>query len=309
MRGDRRRHSFLTAIAVLAVGLSALAFFGGWAWQIDMLAQFRFQALLAAIALLVVAAMLRARVAALAIVAAIALNAYALLSVPVAAQPPAGAPSLRIAAFNLLGDNRRIDDVVAWLREQQFDLVSFEELTPAFAAQMDSLADLYPYRLMQPSKGGFGIGIISRHPLLTQETLFPERPWRRVLRVSVDFGGTPIEVLALHPPPPLMASFAVEHDDTLDSVAALPPNPHRIVMGDFNAALTSLALRRLCARLELAEAGIMPRLTWPTNSFWPLQIPIDHILVGKGLALGQIENGPALGSDHFPQIAAVTINR
>jgi endonuclease/exonuclease/phosphatase (EEP) superfamily protein YafD len=103
----------------------------------------------------------------------------------------------------------------------------------------------------------------------------------------------------------LGAALAREHDEILNAVALLPLNPRRIVMGDFNAAPTSLALRRLMAKLALAEVSVLPRLSWSTAYPWPLRIPIDHVLVGTDLPLLKVENGPALGSDHFPQIAHI----
>lgn len=302
----RWRASAISAMALLAAGLSALAFFDALGWQIDLLAQFRLQMLLGAAALLVVLLALRRWWGSAAAAIALALNLYAIGDVPVVAFT-AGEVQLRVAAFNMLGDDRNIDDVVAWLRQEQFDVVSFEELTPAFAAQLGALADLYPYRVAMPRKGGFGIGLIARRPFLTQDILFADSPGRRVLRVSVDVDGTPVEIVAVHPPPPLSAAFSREHDTTLDSLAALPANPHRIVMGDFNAAPTSGALRRLMAAQGLREASRWPRLTWPSDLPWPLRLPIDHVLVGNGLALLRVENGPALGSDHFPQVAAIDV--
>ncbi len=300
----------LGIVGLVAAVLSALAFLGGSSWQLDLLAQFRFQAALGAVALFVVAAAARAKWGALLAALCVGLNLYALLAVPVAAKPQADAPSLHVAAFNLLGDNRRIDDVVGWLREQQFDVVSLEELTPAFAAQLDALADVYPYRLMLPRKGGFGIGIISRHKLLEQETLFPASATFPVLRVRIELGHETVEVFAVHPPPPLTKELAVAHDATLSMLAVrLKPEPHRIVMGDFNSAPTGFALRLFCADLALAGPGVLPRLSWPSDLPWPLRIPIDHILVGNGMALDSVQNGPSLGSDHFPQIATVSLVR
>ena len=131
----------LTAVAVLAAALSALAFFGQLGWIVDLLAQFRFQAMLGAAALTVLLLFLRARLGLFAALIAVGLNAYALYAVPLAASASADAPSLRIVAFNLEGNDRRIDNVVAWLREQQFDVVSFEELTPGFAAQLGARSE------------------------------------------------------------------------------------------------------------------------------------------------------------------------
>ena len=82
--------SFLTLVGLVATGLSALAFFGKLGWQIDLLAHFRFHALLGGIVLFAVVVVARTLIAALLVPAALALNAYALLSVPVAAKPLPG---------------------------------------------------------------------------------------------------------------------------------------------------------------------------------------------------------------------------
>jgi len=309
----REGRSVLTAVAVLAAVLSALAFFGQLGWIVDLLAQFRFQALLGSVVLLLVLVFLRAWRGVAAASLALGLNAYALYDVPLAATASApgaiGEPSLRIVAFNLEGNDRRIDNVLIWLREQKFDVVSFEELTPAFAAQLDAVADLYPYQLLRPRKGGFGIGIISRHPFTFRSIPFSDGPWRLALRVRIEWNDAEVEIVAVHPPPPLGGPMAREHDDILNDLATLPPNPRRIVMGDFNAAPTSLAMRRLMRQLDLGAPSRVPRLTWPSYNFWPLQIPIDHVLVGGDLALVSVENGPNLGSDHFPQIAVVAAKK
>lgn len=303
----------LTAVAVLAAALSALAFFGQLSWIVDLLAQFRLQALFGSIVLLLLSVMLRAwRVASMAL-AAIGLNGYALLSVPVAASADY-APTITVMSFNLLGDNRRIDDLVAWLRERQFDVVAFEELTPSFSAQLETLGDVYPHRLVLPRNGGFGIGIISRRPLLQRGVLFPAGPAFPMLRVSVDGDGKEIEIVVLHPPPPLNAPMANAHRQILQGVIDLPPNPYRVVLGDFNSAPTALSLRRLMRLQNLAGESVVPLPTWPTHYPWLLRIPIDHVFVGKGLALASVgtpvdsnAHPVNFGSDHFPQLAEICL--
>jgi endonuclease/exonuclease/phosphatase (EEP) superfamily protein YafD len=45
---------------------------------------------------------------------------------------------------------------------------------------------------------------------------------------------------------------------------------------------------------------IVPRVYWDLR---PLRLPIDHILIGPGLAVLDRRLGPDTGSDHLPVVA------
>ena len=73
------------------------------------------------------------------------------------------------------------------------------------------------------------------------------------------------------------------------------------MMGDFNTVpwepwfLDFLSHTQLKSTLK--DHGY--KMTWPTH-FLPMGIPMDHILVSKGVKYKNLKIGPHVGSDHYP---------
>jgi endonuclease/exonuclease/phosphatase family metal-dependent hydrolase len=179
--------------------------------------------------------------------------------------------------------------VVQRVREHAVDVLSVQELTAAFATELDAagLAAELPHRVLRPGEGPSGTGLYARVPL--RETPLPGPPGLLAqVAASAEFGPLRVELVAAHPPAPLPrrleATWAAE-------LAALPPAPVpddgtlRIMAGDFNATLDHAQLRRLLATgyVDAAAAtGAGLRPTWPRDG-WPpaiFGVTIDHVLAG-----------------------------
>lgn len=70
-------------------------------------------------------------------------------------------------------------------------------------------------------------------------------------------------------------------------------------MGDFNATPWSPSFHRLAheGRLFNSLDGFGLQVSWPESNL-ALRIPIDHALLGPGLAATDRGTGPAFGSQH-----------
>lgn len=72
-----------------------------------------------------------------------------------------------------------------------------------------------------------------------------------------------------------------------------------VVVGDFNATLSSGALRRF-----VHDTGLTPLPVvfgdWPAAAPPPLRIGIENVLTGPALIAFDRQLGPANGSDHQP---------
>ena len=72
-----------------------------------------------------------------------------------------------------------------------------------------------------------------------------------------------------------------------------------VVLGDFNTTPWSYHFRELIINGQLLDGrrglGILP--TWPAK-FFPLQIPIDHILLNDGARVVNMQTSTGLSSDH-----------
>jgi endonuclease/exonuclease/phosphatase (EEP) superfamily protein YafD len=76
-----------------------------------------------------------------------------------------------------------------------------------------------------------------------------------------------------------------------------------ILAGDLNATPWSYAFEDFVRAANLTPGRVVP--TWPAF-LGRLGIPIDFVMA-RGVTVEELETGPALGSDHLPVIAALTI--
>jgi endonuclease/exonuclease/phosphatase family metal-dependent hydrolase len=95
----------------------------------------------------------------------------------------------------------------------------------------------------------------------------------------------------------------VARDRALRQAAALAMTrpDATVLLGDLNLTPYAPAFARLVAESGLRDAldGVAWRPTWQAG-FWPLALPIDHVLVPRGACVVGHEIGPDVGSDHRP---------
>ena len=202
-----------------------------------------------------------------------------------------GGTELQVATWNLEVGARTAAATVALLREHPADLVALQELTPQVASAIEAdaaLIDRYPYRALELGPGVTGVGLLSRlritaGPLATN-------PVRQEARVSSPAGE--LVVINAHPFPAdagLFASVPLRFDPSVrntylqllrDRVAELEAAGEDVLLiGDFNAAPTEPAFRRLTAGLHdaHAEVGLGPGWTWRPGRFAFLGIGLLRI--------------------------------
>jgi len=304
----------LTVAGLAAVGLAAASlagFLGGWHWLLDLASHFRPVWLVATIGLLATTAGRRRTgltTACLAIAAAVNTGAVLPYLLP-AGGDTGGGDRLELVSLNVLVDNGAKDRTLAYLRARRADVVVLLEVDAAWAGALAGLAELYPYRVVEPRDDSFGIALLSRLPL--------DRP--RVERLA---GGPPVVIagitpaatscllLAAHPPAPLSAAWSADRDAQLAAIgelAAADPRPV-IVAGDLNASPWSHGFRLLTAARGLRDSalgrGIRP--TWNAKHPLPL-VSIDHVVVSPEVRVLSRTVGPYVGSDHLPVEARLAL--
>lgn len=221
-------------------------------------------------------------------------------------------PELRVLTANLYygrADPRALVDLV---RRERVDVLSVQELTPAArdALEREGLTVSLPYQHAEAEAGASGSGLYARFPLAPLPQV-PSSSAFAMPRAGLDIPGAPaLEVVAVHPPPPINAESVRrwEHD-----LAGLFPagaaKPLRILAGDFNATLDHRELRRLLARGyrdAAAASGAGWTATWPrTGTRLPPPVTIDHILIDRRATPGRVTVHDLPGSDHRPVLAEV----
>lgn len=188
---------------------------------------------------------------------------------------------------------------------QKPDIVVVLELNPAFAGMLAGLSDEYPHqKLVARENSSFGIGVISRLPLqnMTEETLYNVNI--PSLHFSVKLGAEKIDIAALHAANPLddLAARDGEFDALVKKRGGLSSS-HFVVTGDLNATPYCMAFKRFVRALDLRSTQEGLGIFGTFHSGLPttlLRLPIDHVLIGRGLAVEKHVIGSDINSDHLP---------
>jgi len=331
LRGFLRFVFTLALIGIGAVSLMPLL----WRWLPQSVAlvpaapQFAAAAALLALCFL----LLRARKTALLAFAMAAWNLAQIL--PGFGDRPSGAqaqasPALKLVAFNLWYRNEDPAATLAYLAHSGADLIGLVETTPRLKAALAPLKVLYPYSIdcigQDPS---CEIMLLSKLPLRDAYAGKIDGRYPYVAEAGIDWGGRPVTVVMTH----LSWPFLVPGQATPNAIAQEPPVPalpdvprlaqslqaanlaahvnklprDLVLMGDFNNASWSRVQIALREATGLDNRGhYLP--SWPSWA-WPVvfRLPIDQVFVRGGARLSGIRLGPAVGSDHLPVEAEVTL--
>ena len=293
--------------APLAVAVAALSGLG-LRW-VDILAQFPAPALMAALALAIVALVLRLWPAAT--VAAIA-SLACLIAVwpqwrPDAPRPDPAAPAVTLYFANLYMGNEDVTSVARSIAASQADVVVLVEASDALTAQADQVLAGFPHRLMdRRARGPRGdrIVVASRTPLTPHPVTGSELI---AATATVQTALGPLDVFGVHLTRPWPYQFQwaqiIQTMQLTDNVrrAAHPA----IVAGDFNSVSSARIGRQVQSDMGLVPAPGWPG-TWPARAPAPIGLTIDQVYHDRRLAVVDRRLGLPTGSDHRPVIVRLS---
>jgi endonuclease/exonuclease/phosphatase family metal-dependent hydrolase len=253
-------------------------------------------------------------------------------------QSAASSTMLKIVTFNVWGDNRRLNDVQAWLLDVSADVVMLQEIPESYAkGGLSVFEDIYPYQYVQDTNiRVWGNAILSRFPFVQTENFDLEgdgTPSHQ--RVVINLGDKTVALYNIHLLMPLgeKAHFdlgidnpylhmALKYDDNLrnQQIARLlsyidsEPNPF-VMAGDFNTSAQSVTYNTLAAQMRdsFHEAGMGLGGSWPIAvsgelpEFFPALFRIDYIWHSDHFQTISAHVGPKLGSDHLPVFATMNL--
>jgi endonuclease/exonuclease/phosphatase family metal-dependent hydrolase len=161
----------------------------------------------------------------------------------------------------------------------------------------------------------FGNAILTRHPVIgrSQHRLRPLSDWRTVAHLRLDIRGTAADVYSTHLHHTAEGRELRERQlrDLMSHVAARRDGTPTLLLGDFNAAVTSPELQPLDARYVDAFGSIFDaadRITTLNPHYFGAALRrIDHVFAERGRfeildarrVLDQPGPGGAWPSDHF----------
>jgi endonuclease/exonuclease/phosphatase (EEP) superfamily protein YafD len=300
---------FFAATVAAATIASTL---GDWHWLLDLASHFCCYYIGAAITGILIAWKLRRWVSLGVLSIALLWNGIQIAPFYIPASQgkvPDGAMPISIISLNVLTRNADKAAVIKYLRDRQPDLIIVMEIDSNWSMALEALAEIYPYRLLEPRPDNFGIGLLSKLPL--------KQP--RIIRIGselpsvvskLDPGGKEFLLVGTHPVPPVSAAATESRNTQLRAVAdfvkesTLPA----LVAGDLNATPWSTGYRRFASTSGLRDTalGRGVQVSWNTESRW-FRIPIDHIFVPRDSVVISRTIGPNVGSDHFPVEATMVL--
>jgi endonuclease/exonuclease/phosphatase (EEP) superfamily protein YafD len=269
---------------------------------------------IAGVLMLGAAVALRRRPVALA--AAVLTAAFAALVLPRAfgdqeAEPGDGA-RLTVLTANLKYGDGSAEEVADLVSSRRVDLLSLQELTPQARDRLQAagLSELLPHEALDPGENAAGSALYARHPLRAVELTAGEGGFAMPQAVLAVRGGPPIEVMAVHPPPPTDPSNVAQWERDLSALPrAEPEGPIHVLAGDFNATLDHAELRDLIASgysdaADAVGSGLVH--TWP-RPIRTLPLTLDHVLVDERVYVEDVSTHELSGSDHRMVLAELIL--
>lgn len=309
---DLFRRRIVGYSALLCVGsiLGLVAgIFGRLHFLLDMCAQFRVQAvvvlLLGGFVVLMYSRknILGAIPFAVGIIVAGSLYPYSRVFPP----DPPGGPTTRILIFNVLTGNKKMDQAIAYMIQQDPDIIVLQEVNSRWMDILQNrLSEEYPHQLSRPRADNFGIAAFSR---IAFSSAFIRNPGDQDVP-SVELmiksrEGKDFRIIGTHPLPPVSHENWQSRNTQLKAIAenvrdsAIPT----MVCGDLNTTPWSPFFRDFMRVSGLRPAslgcGIPP--TWTGRTKW-LGLAIDYVAVPPEVQIAGRRVGPNLGSDHRPVI-------
>lgn len=217
--------------------------------------------------------------------------------------------ALRLASVNVLADNDEYGRFREWVTNERPDVLAVIEVSSGWAAELESEYPAYPYRVIEPRPGAFGIALLSQHPIKRFEVDEVGDPGPPLIDATIDRGGCEVRVVVVHTFPPVTPAMFDARDSVLDAVAErMASGGAGVVVGDVNATLYAPVLGRFEAATGLRDAatGRWRHVTW-MPMLGPLGLDLDRAFVPAGWVVDGLTVGGAIGSDHLPVLYSLWV--
>lgn len=326
---------FLILLKCITLGglfLAAAGFFGRYSTYVDLTAHFSiyYFLLFAFLTLIFILVKKWAWVITGVVGVALSIIPPALAYIPRSVIPHSVGPELTFLQFNVNYANPTPEKVLAWIasittqdgRESSPhapDIILLQELSPymanALAPLLDNRNTAYPYKIVKPLPGAFGMALLSRHPLhdVQRASLSASIPEHTLATVTLP-DGQKLHLYETHTLPPISPGYSSIRNSELMQLADIistDTEAYKVFLGDFNITPYSAWFRDTESHsgLKSAMRGLsvhaLSNGTWPTVLPALFRIPIDHLLVSAKISVMKRDIGPALGSDHLPVLTVL----
>lgn len=221
---------------------------------------------------------------------------------------------IRLFIANVEYANRDSRDLLAMVAAIDPDVVLLTEPGAWWRAQLAPLARERPYTVLQPQEDTWGMLLYSRFPLVQPQVRFlvEEDIPSITARIRLP-SGDHVQFYGVHPRPPRPGDDTGDRDTELTLIAREIRGQHRpaILAGDLNDVAWSRTSRQLQQTAALRDPRVGRGLFATFNANLPagFRWPLDHVFVSDEFALCALERPGDIGSDHFPLLVDVLLQR
>ena len=224
-----------------------------------------------------------------------------------AREPDLDDSNVSVLIFNIEMENTNYDGVLQFIKERNADVVLLAEPNQTWADNLESLKEIYPFRVSHILENHYGIMFFSRLEIHDTEIQFIIQKDIPSIHTQIKLrSGDSIAFHGVHPRPPVPEERgrSIERDGELLLVgkAVRESNLPCIVAGDLNDAAWSNS-----TQLFKRISGLLdPRVGRGFyNTFHArhklLRLPLDHVFHSHHFRLIKLERiKNSCGSDHFP---------
>jgi endonuclease/exonuclease/phosphatase (EEP) superfamily protein YafD len=218
--------------------------------------------------------------------------------------------SIRILTANVLMTNRSSQRFLEIVKKADPDLLIIDEPDVWWAEQLHVLDKAFSYRTKYPLENTYGMIVYSRLPMPRSEVKFLlDREIPSIHSLVRLRSGDLIEVIAVHPRPPLPNVDTDERDAELILVGrqAKASRYASIVAGDMNDVGWSQTTQLFQKVSGLLDPRRGRGLYATYHADYPfLRYPLDHLFHAVEFRLRRMEVLEYFGSDHFPLLVELT---
>lgn len=227
--------------------------------------------------------------------------------------------SIRVLCVNIHSDLKDLGVFKELLAKEKPDIIGIVEYSAVTRQKLKSLKESHPVFLERPAFSAWGIAFFSRFPVSKRvEKIELRHPGKHVKAPSILATlnvGSEVQPLELsfyltHALSPRNADNFRHRNDLLrilPSELKEVAGP-KILMGDLNVTPWSSHYRELLQKTRLSDPRVGRGVlgTFPAE-FGVMGLPIDHVLVSKGITVREVRSGSYVGSDHLPLIVDLVI--
>lgn len=219
---------------------------------------------------------------------------------------------IKVVSFNLYWDGRNLDDVVAFLKKEDADIVLLQEADATHRKSLlPRLRNTYPHIHTCEREPRCDLALLAKRPWIEAsiEKRDADMPPVAIWARFDAGGGRSYRIANTHVYYPFSPIQQVLDVKALARWRETVPEP-LVIGGDFNLTPWSWQLQKLQWQTGLVRHATL-LASWPAavaGSDIPAPaFPIDHILSTPDVTRAAIALGPELGSDHLPVIARLVL--